>query len=814
MYPQFEQVEPRRMFAVTASFLPSSGTLSVIGDALDNNITVSRDAAGKIFVNGGAVAITGGTATVANTALMQVFGQDGNDTISLNESNGALPNAQLFGGLDNDVLTGGSGADQLFGQAGNDVLLGKGGIDLLFGGDDNDVLTGGDGDDQSFGQAGNDRLVWNPGDDTDVNEGGDGTDTIEVNGGNGAEQFTASANGTRVRFDRVNPAPFSLDIGTTENLTVNMNGGDDTFLGANGMATLISLTVDGGTGNDSITGGDGADSLFGGDGNDLVAGGRGNDLALMGAGDDVFVWNPGDGSDIAEGQDGLDTMQFNGANISEKIDISANGTRVRFTRDVAAIVMDLNDVETVNFTALGGADNIVVNDLSGTDLTRVNIDLGAAGGATGDAAADSIIVNGTSGDDAAVQVAGSGTSYAVGGLSAIVSVTNSEGASDSLAVNTLGGNDFVIASSLPAGVTRLSIDGGTGDDNLFGSAGADITLGGDGNDVVTGGRGDDNVLLGAGDDAFDWNPGDGSDTVEGQDGNDTMQFNGANVAENINVSANGPRLRFTRDVAAITMDVNGVELVNFQALGGADNVAVNDLTGTAVVKVNIDLEGATGSGTSDGQADVVKVNASEVANTITVNDFTAGTSVGNLSAVVNVFHADANDALQVNALGGNDTIAVNQTGTTGAVRKALVDGGIGSDAILVNGTAPDGSVTVLPSVGDDAVSVNTDGVGLANVQFDSTQRIGSLLVGAGGKATLAAGGSKVLTATFLNLVGTLDLTDNDFVLDYSAGTPLTTVTNLIKQARSGGTWNGIGLTSSTARTTPQHNTTSTRPPCS
>ena len=80
-----------------------------------------------------------------------------------------------------------------------------------------------------FGEAGNDRMIWNPGDDTDLNEGGDGTDTVEVNGGNGAEPFTATANGTRVRFDRVDPAPFSIDIGTSENLVVNMNGGDDTF---------------------------------------------------------------------------------------------------------------------------------------------------------------------------------------------------------------------------------------------------------------------------------------------------------------------------------------------------------------------------------------------------------------------------------------------------------------------------------------------------------------------------------------------------------------------------------------------------------
>jgi len=82
---------------------------------------------GQILVNGGAVNVVGGTPTVANLSLIQVFGQAGNDTITLDEANGALPKANLFGGAGNDTPTGGSGADQLFGQAGNDVLLGKGG---------------------------------------------------------------------------------------------------------------------------------------------------------------------------------------------------------------------------------------------------------------------------------------------------------------------------------------------------------------------------------------------------------------------------------------------------------------------------------------------------------------------------------------------------------------------------------------------------------------------------------------------------------------------------------------------------------------
>src|SRR4051794_10350359 len=113
--------------AVTSSFNAATGTLTIFGDALDNTITLSRNAAGTILINGGAVAVVGGPATVANTTLIQKFGQAGNDVISLSEINGVLPSANLFGGTGNDVLTGGSGSDLLFGQDGNDTLLGKGG---------------------------------------------------------------------------------------------------------------------------------------------------------------------------------------------------------------------------------------------------------------------------------------------------------------------------------------------------------------------------------------------------------------------------------------------------------------------------------------------------------------------------------------------------------------------------------------------------------------------------------------------------------------------------------------------------------------
>ena len=481
---------------ITADFNAGTGILTITGDDLPNVITVSRNAAGAILVNGGAVTIRGGTPTVANTTLIQIFGKEGDDQLTLDEANGALPAAQMFGEGGNDTLTGGSGADVLNGGPGNDTLLGKGGADSLLGGDDDDVVVGGDGDDIAQLGAGNDRFIWNPGDDTDVVEGNDGVDTVEVNGGNGAEDFTTTANGTRVRFDRINPAPFSLDIGTCEKLVLNANGGNDTFSATGNLAALIQITVDGGAGDDTILGSNGADVLLGGDGNDFIDGNQGNDTIFLGAGDDTFQWDPGDGNDTVEGQAGNDRLLFNGANIAESFDVSANGTRVRFTRNIGNIVMDLDGIEKLELNALGGADLFTVNGLAGTVLTNINVSLAATGGA-GDAALDTVVVYGTAANDTLV-VSGSASGVTVNGLAAIVTITGSEAANDRLTISTLAGDDVVDASALPAGFIGLAIDGGIDDDFLTGSGGADVLLGGDGDDVLRGGPGVDQLDGGPG----------------------------------------------------------------------------------------------------------------------------------------------------------------------------------------------------------------------------------------------------------------------------------------------------------------------------
>jgi Ca2+-binding RTX toxin-like protein len=721
--------------AIKANFTPDDALLSVFGDGLTNAITLSRDAAGSLLVNGGAVPVVGGKATVANTTTIQAFGLGGNDMIALDETNGALPGADLFGGTGNDVLTGGSGADQLFGESGNDTLLGKGGDDLLFGGSGNDVLTGGAGSDQVFGEDGNDRMIWNPGDGSDLFEGGAGIDTAEVNGGNGAETFTITANATRVRLDRIDPAPFNIDIGTTETLVINANGGDDVITAGNGLAGLIQLTIDGGAGNDTIIGGDGNDVLIGGDGNDVITGGRGNDVAQLGDGDDTFIWNPGDASDVVEGQAGFDTLVFNGANIGEQFSISANGSRTQLFRDVGNVTMNLNDVERIQLAALGGADTIVVGDLTRTDVTQVAIDLaGVRGSGIGDGQADSITVDGTAGSNH-IAITGSGGSITVTGLHAQVTIVGAEGANDQLVINALGGNDTIDASTLAAGQVNLTIDGGAGNDNIIGSDGNDALIGGDGNDVIIGGRGNDVAFLGDGNDSFIWNPGDASDVVEGQGGFDTLQFNGSNANENIDISANGGRVRLFRDVGSVTMDVNGVERIDLAALGGADTITVNDLTGTDVTQVAVDLAATPGTTGGDGQQDSVIVNGTASNDNISIVSGGASVTVLGLAANVTIKGAEAgNDRLVINALGGDDTIDASKLKAglinlainggdgndmiTGSAGNDLINGGRGNDvAFLGKGddvfvwNPGDGSDTVEGQAGFDTLLFNAANVG-------------------------------------------------------------------------------------------------------
>src|SRR5262245_28673 len=239
----FESLESRKLMAITASFAAESSTLTVLGDDLVNEIVISRDPTGYILVNDGTVPVAGGIPTMANTTKVIIQGMAGSDVIRLDETNGALPSSELHGGEGFDTITGGSAFDLILGEAGLDSMMGMGGGDLIMGGDGSDTLVGGAGVDSLLGENLNDMFIWNAGDESDIFEGGDGFDTTVVNGEDVAESFTLTANGTRVRFDRLNAGAFNLDMGTMEFFVLEARGGDDTFSAIGNLTSLLVPTI-------------------------------------------------------------------------------------------------------------------------------------------------------------------------------------------------------------------------------------------------------------------------------------------------------------------------------------------------------------------------------------------------------------------------------------------------------------------------------------------------------------------------------------------------------------------------------------------
>ncbi|HJR21355.1 MAG TPA: hypothetical protein VJ822_07025, partial [Dongiaceae bacterium] len=296
---------------------------------------------------------------------------------------------------------------------------------------------------------------------------------------------------------------------------------------------------------------------------------------------DVFQWDPGDGSDVVEGASGTDTLLFNGSNANEGIDISASGERVRFFRDIANITTDLNDVETIRFEARGGTDNIIVHDLTGTDVTLVAINLAGAGGTTGDDQADSVIAHGTNGDDViAVNVVGTQTT--VQGLAAHLMIDHAE-PGDKLLISGLDGDDLIDGSALAAGTLGLLLSGDVGDDILLGGASGDTLLGGlggdvlfgnDGDDTITGGVGDDLIFGGAGNDTFritssldghdiiadfDGDPAGGQDVLDLDAFFDSAEVVGVSRTDRVQISDEGASVNIFIDADGIA--ANGFEML-------------------------------------------------------------------------------------------------------------------------------------------------------------------------------------------------------------------------------------------------------------
>ena len=334
--------------AAAALAVPGAASAAVTGAVTGDTATLTGDAAADtiiISVNNGLLQHNLGTATGFADAT---------------DFDSTAPGPQ--------TLTAAAGTLTIDGGAGDDVVNAGPNNDHLIGSDGNDRLTGFTGADDVDGGNGNDVMIWNNGDGSDTHDGDAGADETLVTGRNTTDDMTVANNGAgRVLFTRAAPGGFTIDIGTTEKLSLTPFAGDDKLVTA--ADVTLPLSVDAGPGIDTITtgagadliqGGDDADVLNGGAGGDRILGNPGNDVVNGGAGDDTLVWNNGDGTDDMNGDDGLDRIEDNLGAADDVAQVKAVNGMVRFDRVNAPFGLNIATSEVLELNTFGGNDTLDV----------------------------------------------------------------------------------------------------------------------------------------------------------------------------------------------------------------------------------------------------------------------------------------------------------------------------------------------------------------------------------------------------------------------------------------------------------------------
>jgi hypothetical protein len=375
-------------------------------------------------------------------------------------------------------------------------------------------------------------------------------------------------------------------------------------------------------------------------------------VVRLGDGEDRVRLDAGVAARIEGGEGFFDAVTVVGSEYDDELALTAAGDRARVRGEAH---VDLETLERVEFETAGGEDSVTVGDVTGTVVNDVEADLGAD--------QDRLQALGTPEPDF-TDTSGGPADVFLFGLPALVRARNAE----DVAMRGLAGDDRMNASSS----APVTLDGGTGGDDLDGGPAADLLLGGPGDDFVAGDGGDDRAFLDGGFDIFLWDPGDGSDSVEGGRGtSDVMLFRGSGDAERFQLSADGRRTRLLRDVGSIAMDFDGMEKVEVGLRAGADRFDVGDMSRTDVGWVVAELASGIAGQSLDQAADAITVEGTRRDDAIAVADTVGGVRVSGLPAMVDVLRPEpALDTLTLATGSGDDTVDQSAM-TPGAIGLAV-----------------------------------------------------------------------------------------------------------------------------------------------
>lgn len=237
-----------------------------------------------------------------------------------------------------------------------------------------------------------------------------------------------------------------------------------------------------------------------------------------------------------------------------------------------------------------------------------------------------------------------------------------------------------------------TLDGGSTNDLIYAGAGDDTITGRGGADVIFGNRGADVVAAGPGADVVVWTNGDGSDAVDGGSGFDTQVVEGNPAAgERFTLGEDGGNALFERvGTGPFQLDLDRVEALDLQSLGGDDRFTVEDLSGTDITQIR--FRGGDGADRLEAQGSDTPIVAE--------GENGADRLVGG-SGDDQLHGGNGGDTLRGSGgddwlIGGNGADTLN-----GGQGRDVLEGGAGDDN-LTGGGGGDAFV-VEPSQGDDTI---------------------------------------------------------------------------------------------------------------
>ncbi len=728
-------------------------------------VTLGQLAAFSTFQASNVLLATGGSVSLAGVH----FNVSGTVTFSDNATSfdmtGAIPPSTsgytIQGGGAADTITTLDGNDTIDGGGGNDVINSGGGNDLLAGGAGTDTFHAGDGNDTitvtGTGYTGGETSVAG-----EVYDGGAGDDSLNLYGAvdisgatlTGIENLgvdlygSVSLTGSQLQsIAHITSPGYSgyptemlnltnggaIAYGGTAYGVVTFNlAAADTAFDLSGMTYALGVTVNGNSGNDTITGSQFADTLNGGGGNDVLYGGPGADTMSGGTGNDVYYVV--DSGDVVTEQ------------------TSAGTDEVRTTLASTTLAINVENLTGLLSTGQTLNGNILDNSLTG--------------GAGDD------VLDGKTGADTMIGGAGNDIYY-IDNAGDIVTEQSNGGTDEvrtTLASYTLAAN---VENLTGLATTGQTLTGNSADNVLTGGSGADKLDGGGGNDSLYGGAGNDTLTVTLTGDAvltgtYDGGPGDDTLAVNGPiSGSSHADFSGATLANIEHLIVSWTTAEFTTaQLSANFNSISGaVQLTDGGTLSLTGKIVTNAHILLAAADTVVDASGAAAAG--------VWVQGNSGYDTIT--------GTGGDDYLYGGGGADV-----INGGDGNDTIA----GGTGL---DVLHGGAGDDQLYVYGAADltagetydggDGydflNFGVSPTL--DPYTVDISGVTLTSIEAlmteaNTVQLTSGQLMSLNkfeGHVALTTGGSLALTSLVVTPTLTIDLAAAGNAIDLSGmNTPL------------------------------------------